>query len=306
MRRLISCCALLCMLAGACSSAHRRAAPAQPLAFAALDGAAADLWTVREDGSSLRRLTSTPGTELEPAWSPDRAEIAFVGSDGTDDPNGAVRVLTLSTKRVRTLTPPDVQDAAMPTWSPDGKQIAYVRAVGTWTQIFVVNADGTGTRQVTHDAAGHDWPSWSPDRKHLAYTRSTSTIDSTLWVVRADGTGAHGVQPWGFRTAYEESWSPDGRSIAFVAPAGDLDSADPVDWNEEVYVLNLRDRSVRRLTHAAGNDHWPPAWSPDGRRLVYTSDGRSGIPRLMIVDADGSHRTALPTQHLGAVAFPAW
>ena len=299
------CCIVLGVLSG-CATTHRSAAVGEELAFVAARGKAVDLWMMRANGSSLVRLTSMPGTELEPSWSPDGSELVFVSSAARADPHGRLCILTLSTGQLRTVTPTSVNDAAMPTWSPDGKRIAYVREVDARDQVFTVNADGTGNRQITRDAATHDWPSWSPDSKHLAYTRSTGSGSSKIWVMTVDGSAAHSVQPPGVRTAYEEAWSPDGKSIAFVAPVGNPNAQNPVDWNEEVFVMTLDGMHVHRITHTPGNDHWPPAWSRDSRRLAYTADGVSGRSWIVVVQADGSRPITLRSPGLRAAAFPAW
>ena len=83
-----------------------------------------------------------------------------------------------------------------PAWSPDGRRIAFrrydrqpqvvpgrvVRSAGS--DLFVVNADGSGLRRLTHHAENMRWFAWSPDGRTIAYLRNRE-----VYTVKADGTG---------------------------------------------------------------------------------------------------------------------
>lgn len=112
-----------------------------------------------------------------------------------------------------------------PAWSPDGRRIAVVRAVSTSQgltgNLFVVNADGSGLRQVTHVATNQCAanPTWSPDGKRIAFQLITSrrrvlqltdlvmqNIVSDIWTVASDGSGLTQLTRDG-RSA-EPAWGP--------------------------------------------------------------------------------------------------
>ena len=76
----------------------------------------------------------------------------------------------------------------VPTWSPDGRQIAYCARVGESNEVFIVNLDGSGRRQLTDHPAHDCFPSFSPDGTRLVFaSKRGGTYD--LYVMHADGSG---------------------------------------------------------------------------------------------------------------------
>jgi Tol biopolymer transport system component len=76
--------------------------------------------------------------------------------------------------------------AANPAWSPNGKQIAYQAEADGVKQIFVVNLDGTGKRQLTTGNANHVGPQWSPDGASVLY-RAQEGGSWGIWRMSCDG-----------------------------------------------------------------------------------------------------------------------
>jgi Tol biopolymer transport system component len=143
--------------------------------------------------------------------------------------------------------------------------------------IWVINADGTGSRRLADG-----WhPAWSPDAKKIAYW----TTRDGIVVMNADGSNATVLVRHNFAAPDEDrwgvhspEWSPDGRSIAFIRASYD----DP--W--ELYIVNEDGSNTRRVT---GSDAADPSWSPDGEDIAfYTFQGicvanvRSGAWRLQL------------------------
>jgi TolB protein len=103
-----------------------------------------------------------------PSWSPDGSRLAFT----VEHPRGRWRIHTanIDGSDEVAIGDPDVNNGS-PSWSPDGKKIAFDQFTGMagHQQVFIMNPDGTGVRQLTADSA---WscmaPSWSPGGAHLA------------------------------------------------------------------------------------------------------------------------------------------
>jgi dipeptidyl aminopeptidase/acylaminoacyl peptidase len=101
-----------------------------------------ELYVVNGDGSSLRRLTTTPNRrEDEPSWSPDGTRIAFAA--GTDHVPRDIYVVDADGERERQVTRLG-RSVWHPRWSPDGARIAFFEFPFPSATIFLVNADGSG------------------------------------------------------------------------------------------------------------------------------------------------------------------
>ena len=100
-----------------------------------------------------------------------------------------------------------------------------------------MNADGSGTRKLTHNARDNAEPAWSPDGRKIAF-RSTRNGNRDIYVMNADGSGKRNLTrnaAWDSRP----SWSPDGRKIAFVSDR---------DGRLEAHVMNADGSGQRSLT----------------------------------------------------------
>lgn len=124
-----------------------------------------DLVVVGLDDGRTTRLTSGPGDDRDPAWSPDGRSIAFV-SEGDEDPD-LFLVPVAGGEPTPLLRRPGADLA--PTWSPDGRWIAFASSHARPTQLFRVGIDGSGLEQLTSDQGRKSYPAWSPDGDSLSY-----------------------------------------------------------------------------------------------------------------------------------------
>ena len=194
-----------------------------------------DIFTARDDGSDLRRLTSTPGYDAEATISPDGSRIVF-----TSMRDGDIDLYTMNAEGgdVRRLTHEEGYDGGA-FFSPDGRQIVYrahhptdsseladyrsLRDAGlvrpSRVEIFVMNADGSNKRQLTRNGVANFAPFFHPDGRRIIF--SSNVHDRT------------------------------GRSFA-------------------LYMIDLDGGNLERITHGTGFDGFP-MFSPDGRLLVFAS-----------------------------------
>jgi Tol biopolymer transport system component len=247
------------------------------LLFAAItDDDLEHLFTVGADGRGLRRVMRDPegAFHLEPTWSPDGRRIAYTRSEASSvAPPASVNVVGADGSGRRDLTPGAM--SVQPDWSPDGRRIAFMSVVDVETgKISVMDADGSGARQLAGTPTSDSEPRWSPDGRRIAVSAYGGAGNDDVAVIDAR-TGR-------FRRltrapAYEHSpaWSPDGRRIAYVKDGA-------------VHVMRA-DGSGDRAVTRSGEDS-APAWSPDGRRLSWVRDGN-----LFVALADGSGAACVRT-----------
>jgi len=192
-------------------------------------------------------------------------------------------------------------------WSPTGARIAFDFEDQTGVHIATVRPDGTKRRALTSAPGVQEAPDWSPDGRWIAYDAddpAQAVFSTSIWVMRADGTGARRVTRGGFDV--EPVFSPDGRQIAFGRIAGDS----PAGQLEAVFVVNTDGTGLREVVPARpGLEH--PDWSPDGRWISfgigpeYTDAADHGALLSVHPSGRGLHVLLAPTARLGFFK-PTW
>jgi len=220
-----------------------------------LDGGG--LYVVNIDGTGRHELTSDIRAGC-PEWSPGGASIAV--GDGQVTTRGArfnagfgqVYVIGSDGTEMSQLTHAMgyITAAGAPAWSPDGTKIAYrvlAQDVSRSTG-YVMNADGSGRTRI---AGNFDDPAWSPDGSTIAFCRRLKDRFA-LFVIHADGTGAHRLISNTFPSPISPTWSPDGRTLVFASTS----------WHSgDLYVVNADGTSLARLIPGgvASDPDWNPA-----------------------------------------------
>jgi len=184
-----------------------------------------------------------------------------------------------------------------PMLSPDGTKIAYCSLRDTiYSQIYVMNSDGTGPKRITdHKSGDACGPAWSPDGKKIAYYAFAQTQPSRnpeIWLIDSDGSNPkkltdHGMDP---------TWSPDGKQIAFASHR---------DGIFQIYAMNSDGSNVRRLTKHNAEDS-NPAWGPDGKAIAYISATANDRRGLFVMNPDGSEPQGLVHSKNQDFCFPSW
>jgi TolB protein len=146
-----------------------------------------------------------------------------------------------------------------PHWSPGGKEIAFVSGRDGHGHVYVMNADGTGTRRTTDTTMDDSHPTWSPDGKWLAFSR-----EGALFRQPVVGGPATRLLKNALGNAGDPAYSPDGKYVAY-------DYRRPGFSIREVYVMNADGTDARRVTNLRWVSGYP-AWSPDSKQLAFMSN----------------------------------
>jgi Tol biopolymer transport system component len=162
-------------------------------------------------------------------------------------------------------------------YSPDGTKIAFMNNYDGDFEICLMNADGTGVKQLTKNSSIDGYPTWSPDGRRIAFA-SNRDGDDDIWVMNADGSNQTNITSNDPADNEDPHWSPDGRFIGsttdqygywhvlVMTPDGAFET--PLDWRRE--------------------SAWFDSWSPDGKSFLVHSnlEGDYDIYRYDIPDAD--------------------
>ena len=183
------------------------------------------------------------------------------------------------------------------------------------SQIFTMNANGSGLRQLTRfgpDGGAAD-PAWSPDGRRIVFANYTgaTTLGPYLFVMDADGDHMRPLKRMPTESlralvGAAPAWSPDGTKIAYQV----CTNCELGGGNYEISVVEVAGEAydpgqVHAVTgHPAGDTH--PAWSPDGQRIVFASnrayteaDSMRYRTDLYVMNADGAN-----LQRLTEFGFP--
>jgi len=156
-----------------------------------------------------------------------------------------------------------------PRLSPDGRELA-IEVEGASHDIFTYDFARGALTKMSFDGASH-WPSWTPDGQRLTF-RSWKTGTMTLWWMPADRSGPPELLTAIGSMQSPESWSPDGRALAFT-------QMDDPESGSDIYVLPLDgDRKPYALIRTKFSEG-APKFSPDGKWLAYSSN-ESGRPEV--------------------------
>ena len=201
--------------------------------------------------NSSSRLTSTPTTS-----------VPIVASPSSDE-----------------VIPPE------PTTTGGGAgQIAFSSDRTGLPQIWIINVDGTGLKQITEVQGGACQPDWSPDGQKLVFTSPCDGDYETyqgsgLSIIDADGSNLTPLPIQGLGD-YDPKWSPDGTKIAFTS----LKKSD----RPQILVWDLPDQTVQTLSMEDFRDI-QPSWSANGSIIVFVST-RNGPYQIWTMNSDGSNQ----------------
>jgi TolB protein len=198
--------------------------------------------------------------------------------------------------------------------SPDGSRIAFHSNRTGRSEIFVMDADGGGLRQLTDGPGESVTPAWSPDGGRIAFA-VTVDDNSDIYLMDASGADRRRLTEHPGDDSHPH-WSADGRRIIFNSARTTPDLA--AEWSRqwhEVFSLDLESGELRQHTRCRSVCTYP-SFSPDGRRIVYRKviDGPAfrwdltpaeRNSEVFVADADGSGEVNL-SRSAAYDGWPVW
>ena len=167
-------------------------------------------------------------------------------------------------------------------------RIAFVSTRGENTDVYVMDSDGKHQRRVTTHDAEDMQPTWSPDGRKIAFVSNRNGGHIQIWVIDADGRNpirlTDGV--WDDHP----DWSPDGHKIAYQASRKKALNIEK--WNYEIYVMGADGSNKRPLTDHPAYDG-QPCWSPDGKKIAFSSNREENLMEVYLMDTDGRNQKRL-------------
>jgi Tol biopolymer transport system component len=196
--------------------------------------------------------------------------------------------VTAAASPIRQLTTTTASNLR-PTWSPDQKRIAYQSNRDGTYHIYVMDADGSNTKQLSSgDNVDDRHPAWSPDGSALAVDSGDAT-HREIWVIDVASQRRTQITRTGAIASFP-SWSPDGKRIAFYVYTTNSASTGDFNGTMDVYVAGRDGSGAVPMTKGLASEKNSQCtfachsvrWSPDSTRLAF-SDG--DLSRVLVMSA---------------------
>lgn len=171
--------------------------------------------------------------------------------------------------------------AGHPSFGPDGKRIVFTNAVqtkalgGRRNDVYVMRADGSHVKRLTHTPDGESLPAFSADGSMVAYS-----FDGKTYLIKANGKGK--------RTELTADLPNGGIGATFSSDGTKVAVASSDGGDSDIFVMNVDGSDPVNVTAASSDSEYEPDFSPDGSRIAFISDRDDSYGDLFTMGVDGS------------------
>jgi WD40 repeat protein len=245
------------------------------------------LYIANADGSEVRELFPG-GTGFSFSWLPNSDRVLITSMVGG---KGAISI-----GNVKDQTTTDIRldlDVASASWRPNHDQVIVTANAGDKRTFWVVDADGTGLRQIPASEDAIDEPTLSPDGNKLAYAAWPPTAECQIRVVDIDVGDDHAIttEDQDGYVWQTPQFSPDGNHLVvlrFIA------HADPAV--AQLAIMDVATGSVTVMGPESGEPQPAAIFSPDATSIVVDYPA---LKQTWMFDADGQHGHVAPFSAVG-------
>lgn len=262
------------------------------IVFAMDKGSGAEIFSIKRDGTDLRKLTRVGGGALTPDWSPSGRRILFA-DDVNEGTASDLAIMHADGSHFRDLTHTGYRES--PDFIPGGRHIVYGCDCGKTNGLFVSRVDGANSRRLTKSPfryTGDSGPAVSPHGRTVSFVRvKEGERLQALFAINLNGSHLRMIVPYKFEVPFKNDWAPRGNHIVFTI-YGDS----PGGLSPNVATIRPDGTHMRILTHVdrAGVGALAGSYSPNGRWIAFKiENSNTGRYRLWKMRADWSDRTMI-------------
>lgn len=202
-----------------------------------------EVYAMDDDGTHVVNLTHHPKEDTLPCWWPDGKRILFCRRESPRDPFKLLSMNADGTDQ-RLLFEYPGHDTWFPAISPDGRRIVYVLKKEAYSQLWIMNSDGTGNRQLLRNEFRDSYPSWSPSGKQIAFQRIQNDTGA-VFMVNDDGSNEE-MLLGDIGGSTNPDFSPDGKQVVLCGLFQERFSIITYDLASKMFVDTSNHPSVNR------------------------------------------------------------